>query len=118
LPIIKEFLEKASAQNLIEPLPFRAPSDVSMIQVNAKTGRRAYPGDAYVIWESFMSGESPDNQQTVYGGETVVFDEPDMNYKDLFNQIPTNDNGEMLYPEGHVSPENENPTLQGTGGIY
>jgi penicillin-binding protein 1A len=120
LPIIKEFLEKASSKNLIEPLPFRAPSGVSMIQVNAKTGRRAYPGDENVIWEAFMSGESPDNQQTVYGGETVVFDEPDMNYMDLFNQIPTNDNGDFQYPEGHVQPQpqNENPTLQGTGGIY
>lgn len=114
IPIIKQFLEEASAQGFIEPLPFRVPSGVSMIQVNAKTGRRAYPGDPHVIWEAFMSGENPDMQQTVYGGETVIFEEPDMNYTDLFNNtpMPTGENEQQLTPN---SPD---PTLQGTGGIY
>lgn len=123
LPIVKEFLENAYDKELIEPLPFRVPSGVSMMQINAKTGRRAYPGDNPVIWETFMSGETSDNQQTIYGGETVVFEEPEMNYTDLFNQVPVNENWDpnmrMEYPSVLPNqPQQENPTLQGTGGIY
>jgi len=126
LPIIKQFLETARDDGYIPSLPFRVPSGVSMIQVNAKTGRRAYPGDANVIWEAFMSGESPDMQQTVYGGETVVFDEPDINFDDLFNDpnlqgIDMNDPFFNSDPSLQIPPlvmPNSNQDIQGTGGIY
>ena len=136
LPIIEQFLQGAKDIGFIEPLPFRVPSGVSMIQVNAKTGRRAMPGDEKVIWESFIAGESPDQQATIYGGETVTFEQPNVNYTDLFKdtqtmQNPTN--GESA-PYQSYDPENTlppaltpqeetpqpmpNPSLQGTGGIY
>jgi penicillin-binding protein 1A len=133
LPIIKQFLESAREEDLIDATPFRVPSGVSLMQVNAKTGRRAYPGENNVIWEAFMSGESPDAQQTIYGGETVIFDEPNINqidYMNLFDQIPTATGGIMTQqfdefgnPIAPVIPRDEfntqnNPTLQGTGGIY
>lgn len=123
LPIIKQFLEDANKAGYIDPIPFRVPSGVSMIQVNAKTGRRAYSGDENVIWEAFMNGESPDMQQTIYGGETVVFEEPTINYNDLFD---TTINPQDPYGTNNQNPMNPNiqplpssdPTLQGTGGIY
>ena len=110
-------------------MPFRVPSGVSQIQVNAKTGRRAYPGDTNVIWESFMSGESPNMQQTIYGGETVQLEEPSIDYNDLFDTTtapnnpyegqPTYDPNNPYNPNIQVPPPPpSNPALQGTGGIY
>jgi penicillin-binding protein 1A len=131
LPIVQQFLEGAKEAGYIEPLPFRVPSGVSMIQVNAKTGRRAYPGDANVIWEAFMSGETPDEQRTIYGGETVIFDEPDIDFNTLFNQpfgeeyqyddMPPPQQGDMFDPNNpslQAPPPIQNPSMQGTGGIY
>ncbi len=127
LPIIQQFLEEANNAGYIDPLPFRVPSGISQIQVNAKTGRRAYPGDTNVIWEAFISGESPAMQQTIYGGETVIFDEPTIDYNNLFDTtITPNDGLENPYSpfdsdsgfNAPPPPPNNNPTLQGTGGIY
>lgn len=135
LPIIKQFLEEAGTKDMIEPKPFRVPSGISLMQINAVTGRRAYPGDDKVIWEAFMSGESPDMQQTIYGGETVIMHEPDIDFTDLFAPNPQMNDGldeqktddlynryvpdatppENLYPIQERTPE---PSLQGTGGIY
>ena len=121
LPIIEQFLTNANEAGYIPSLPFRVPSGVSMIQINAKTGRRAYPGDSNVIWEAFMSGETPDMQSTIYGGETVTFQEPDIDFNTLFeNTSPSEDpyetNEDGLSPP--ITPPDSGPTLQGTGGIY
>lgn len=141
IPIIEQFLTESFEAGMIEPLPFRVPSGVSMIQVNAKTGRRARSGDTNVIWEAFMSGESPDAQQTVYGGETIIRREQPANYTDPFapagqpfgsatgypnnsydteaapsspSQIPANNNRPQ-----HQSPQpSQDSFMQGTGGIY
>jgi penicillin-binding protein 1A len=123
IPIVKQFLEDAYEKGLINPVPFRVPPEISMIQVNAKTGRRAYPGDAHVIWEAFLRGESPDNQQTVFGGETVIFEEPDIDYADLFSDIPLNQGAEPYMPfdpNAQTAPQipAPSPQFQGTGEIY
>lgn len=123
IPIIRDFLKQADEQGLIDPIPFRVPSGISMIQVNAKTGRRAYPGDDKVIWEAFQSGETPDMQQTIFGGETVIMQEPDINFTDLF-AIPANEGDGMINPAPYqdfspaTQPPSQSPTLQGTGGVY
>jgi penicillin-binding protein 1A len=128
LPIIQQFLQDANEAGYIDPLPFRVPSGVSMIQVNAKTGRRAYPGDSNVIWEAFMSGETPDQQQTIYGGETLVFEEPSMNFYDMYNSasqmqesynmpMPPNFPSYGQMPIAPAEPQ-ATPEMQGTGGIY
>lgn len=41
------------------PVPFRIPSGIRMVKINAKTGQRAAPGDEQVIWEAFKSGTEP-----------------------------------------------------------
>ncbi len=114
LPIIQQFLKTAYAEDLIDPVPFRVPPGVSLMQVNAKTGRRAYPGDQNIIWEAFMAGESPDMQTTVYGGDTVIFEEPDIDYNNLFETIP---NPENPIPSESFNDPNSS-VLQGTGGVY
>jgi len=134
LPIIKQFLEDADEAGYIDPVPFRVPSGVSMMQVNAETGRRAYPGDNNVIWEAFISGESPDAQQTIYGGETVIFDEPARNFYQMFDrdgsingqgtppELPFDPSYDpsrpMTQPQGRQPRQPQQPSLQGTGGIY
>lgn len=120
LPIFKQFMQEAFDRKLIDPLPFRVPPGISLIQINARTGRRAMPGDSQVIWEAFLRGEDPDTQKTIYGGETVVFTEPEVDYTDYFKDIPTPENGGgyMPYDPDATPPQLQNPTLQGTGGIY
>lgn len=123
IPIVQQFLEDAFKDNLITPTPFRVPPGISMIQVDARTGRRAYPGDETVIWETFLRGESPDNQQTVFGGDTVIFEEPDINYSDLFDTTNPDGihGGYMPFDPTNTAPvpvPQANPAMQGTGGIY
>ena len=144
IPIIQQFLEEAYKGDMIEPLPFRVPSGISLIQVNAKSGRRAQAGDSNLIWEAFMSGESPESQQTVYGGDTIIMRDNAYTYDDMYNTSP---NGQTysdnpLYgdydteaapqpqtqsPYGNRQPQqrapssrtpSSDPVLQGTGGIY
>lgn len=125
LPAVQKFLEDAYKNTLITPVPFRVPAGLSMIQVNAQTGRRAYPGDQSVIWETFMKGEGPDNQQTVFGGDTVIFEEPDVNYNDLFSGTPYQNfpadgmqAGETSDQTPFITPSRPDPVMQGTGEIY
>jgi penicillin-binding protein 1A len=64
-PIFKEFMKNALAN---EPaIPFRIPSGIRLVRVNAVTGEPARPGDKRVILEAFKPG-------TVPSGETLVLD--------------------------------------------
>ncbi|MEM6781462.1 MAG: penicillin-binding protein 1A [Pseudomonadota bacterium] len=56
-PIFKEFIKQALADQ--PPVPFRRPSGIKQVRINAATGRAALPGDEKVIWESFVSGTEP-----------------------------------------------------------
>ena len=52
-PIFGEFMAEALKD---EPaIPFRVPSGISLVRVNAKTGRPAGPGDSNVILEAFKA---------------------------------------------------------------
>lgn len=118
IPIVQQFLEEASKADLITPVPFRVPSGISMVQVNAKNGRRAMPGDPDMIWEAFLRGENPDAQMSVMGEETITFDNPDIDYRSMFG----GDDGAQ-YPQGDPLPTQQqtpqqNPVFQGTGEIY
>lgn len=120
IPIVKSFLENAYEEGLIDPTPFRVPSGISMMQIDAKTGRRAIPGiTEKTIWESFLRGQNINSQQTIVGGKTVIsFDEPDVDYNALFDTLQMDD---TFNPEGQAptqTPDSSGPVLQGTGGIY
>ena len=52
-PIFGRFMAQALADETV--VPFRAPSGIRMVRVNAKTGRPASPGDPNVILEAFKA---------------------------------------------------------------
>lgn len=56
-PIFKAFMEQALASS--PPVPFRVPSGLRMVRVNAQTGQLAASGDSKVIWEAFKRGTEP-----------------------------------------------------------
>jgi len=57
IPVFKQFMKEALEG---EPAtPFRKPSGIRNIRINAKTGARARSGDEKVIWESFVAGTEP-----------------------------------------------------------
>jgi len=65
-PIFKDFMA-AALQN--EPaIPFRIPSGLRLVRVNAETGQLARAGDRNVILEAFKPGTVPNGEQTVIDG--------------------------------------------------
>src|SRR5262249_2253811 len=50
-PVVRDFFKIALADQ--PPIPFRAPPDIKMVNVNLKTGLPATPGDPNVIMEAF-----------------------------------------------------------------
>jgi penicillin-binding protein 1A len=69
-PIWGDFMEMALADK--PPAPFRVPSGIKNVRVNAKTGRLAQAGDTDVIWEAFITGTEP--QDDYYVLDTAVID--------------------------------------------
>ena len=69
-PIFKQFM--AQAVKTTPTPPFRIPSGVSLVRINAKTGQLAKPDDETVILEAFKVGSEParGTQQAVIGGST------------------------------------------------
>ena len=69
-PIFKSFM--ADAVKTMQTPPFRIPSGVSLVRINAKTGKLAAPDDETVILEAFKVGTEPsrDTKQAVIGGAT------------------------------------------------
>ena len=64
-PIVAEFLKVALADK--PAVPFRVPSGIKLIRVDAKTGMRAGPGDGKVILEAFKPGTAPPDAYSVIG---------------------------------------------------
>ena len=54
--------------------PFRIPSGVSLVRINAKTGALAQPSDETVILEAFKVGSEPSlgAKQAVVGGSPAT----------------------------------------------
>ncbi|MEX2451448.1 MAG: penicillin-binding protein 1A [Rhodospirillales bacterium] len=67
-PIFKDFM--AGALEDKPATPFRIPSDVRLVRVEATSGRLAGPGDRRVILEAFKPGTVPAGQSTVLEGVT------------------------------------------------
>jgi penicillin-binding protein 1A len=57
VPIFRDFMKEALKDK--PPIPFRIPTGLRLIKVNAKTGERAVPGDRPVILEAFKTGTEP-----------------------------------------------------------
>ncbi|MEQ8195268.1 MAG: penicillin-binding protein 1A, partial [Rhodospirillales bacterium] len=67
-PIFTDFM--AGALEDKPATPFRIPSGVRLVRVDAATGRLAGPGDRRVILEAFKPGTVPTGQSTVLEGVT------------------------------------------------
>lgn len=57
VPIFRDFMAEALRDE--PPIPFRIPSGIRLVRVNAKTGKRAVRGDRQVILEAFKAGTEP-----------------------------------------------------------
>lgn len=57
VPIFRDFMAEALRDE--PPIPFRIPSGIRLVRVNAKTGKRAVRGDRPVILEAFKAGTEP-----------------------------------------------------------
>jgi penicillin-binding protein 1A len=65
VPIFRDFMAEALRDK--PPIPFRIPTGIRLVRVNAKTGERAVRGDRPVILEAFKLGTEPKFGETDRG---------------------------------------------------
>lgn len=85
-PIFKDFMKEALKN--VPLTPFRVPAGVKHMRINAETGRAAMPGDKNVIWEAFVNGTEPSNDNYVLDNSIIGADDyygPSM--PDDFNEM-------------------------------
>lgn len=112
--VFKEFMKLALDGT--PPTPFRVPEGISMVQVNAKSGRPTSASDPNAIWEPFLDGTQPENNVTYGPVRAAANDNQDGVYSSssgiVLDEEQTTD---MLSP----NPDNTlSPSLEGTGGVY
>ncbi len=66
VPVFRDFMRTALAGS--PAIPFRIPSGIRLVRVNAKTGLPAAPGDRQVILEAFKPGTEPKSDRQVLDG--------------------------------------------------
>jgi penicillin-binding protein 1A len=66
VPIFRDFMEGALKDR--PSIPFRIPSGLRLVRVNADTGMPARPGDRHVIREAFRPGTEPTTARAVLDG--------------------------------------------------
>ena len=73
-PVFKQFVAEALEGEPI--IPFRIPTGIRLVRVNAQNGLPARPGEQNVILEAFRPGSEPENQGPVLDGPgSLVSDE-------------------------------------------
>jgi penicillin-binding protein 1A len=112
VPIFKDFMERALMD--VPPSPFRVPQGVRLLKVNPSTGRITSTDDPNAIWEAFIPGTEPNNNDytapTNYNGSSS-------NDSEQNNEAPTIPQTEQLEPQLQFNPDEVAPNT-GTGGIY
>jgi penicillin-binding protein 1A len=113
-PFVREFFETALKN--VPPVPFRIPEGLRMVKLNARSGQLADPSDTKAIWEAFLPGTEPGENDVVLDSQGLrdssVRIDPSVLYGDsgLQEDNPNTEQGETL-------PIDADPTL-GTGGLY
>ena len=69
VPVFKQFMAEALKNEV--PTPFRIPPGIKNIQIDAATGKPTEPGDKNDIWEAYIAGTGPSDNQTVLDGGGV-----------------------------------------------
>ena len=72
-PIFGEFMKEAIGND--PAVPFRAPSGIRLVRVNAKTGKPAQPGETNVILEAFKAEDDIENGGSRFSINGVSVDE-------------------------------------------
>lgn len=112
-PIWGAFMKEALKNT--PPTPFRVPSGMKNIRVNAKTGRRAEAGDEDVIWESFIKGTEPSNDN--YALNTDIIGSGIDNMLDPYGNDPYGYN-QFGYDDTYsVQPRNAQQPIYSDGSI-
>lgn len=114
VPIFKGFIEGALKDT--PPVPFRRPSGIRNIRINAETGTRAQPGDQRVIWESFLAGTEPSDEVYILGEDGIsTMDSYGFGSYDIesYNQGQAGDPATTI----NNRPANDSVST-GTGGLY
>ena len=121
-PIWGDFMEQALKGT--PPTPFRVPSGLKNVRINAKTGKKARAGDQDVIWEAFINGTEPGSNSwnnDIIGSDTLVNpygDDPygynQFGYGDYMDEYNSdepvyNDGNVELYP---LAPQPTQPQFQ------
>ncbi len=92
VPVFRDFMKEALEGT--PPIPFRIPSGIRQVQINAQTGARSRPGDERIIWEAFLSGTEPTDKMYILDGKGI-----------------------SLMPSLSSSTTQDSATV-GTGGLY
>jgi penicillin-binding protein 1A len=74
-PIFKEFMRSILSDK--PAIPFRIPSEVSLVRVNANTGELAEFGDEEVILEAFKPGTAPVGSKQHFDGSEEMPEKSD-----------------------------------------
>lgn len=118
-PIFKSFIGEALKD--VPPIPFRRPSGIRNIQINAETGARARPGDDKVIWESFVIGTEPTDEMYLLGedGISVMQSYGSYDYYNYQINDPSFDpNSVYQNPAPSINQPAGASATTGTGGLY
>lgn len=137
VPVFKDFMQEALKDKPI--IPFRVPSGIRNVRVNAKTGARAGPYDENTIWESFVAGTEPTENIYMLGryGINVMrsyqpgyYDDAYSSYRsggstrDSFGDLPAAENLDGMQaappraPVYQPYPRRDESSTLGTGGLY
>jgi len=111
-PLFRAFMDEYIKGR--DPVPFRIPPGISLVEVNATTGARTSPDDPRAIFEAYLKDREPD-------GETYVYDpsQPAASYPSA--DAPALSADPLIPPDGEEQmnpPPPAHGTLGGTGGIY
>ena len=119
LPIFKSFVREALADE--PPTPFRRPSGLRSVRINADTGARARGGEKRVIWEDFIIGTEPSDDMYILDEDGIsLMSSYGMNYD--YNEY-YNAGGDAFDPnrpqQQPRTPNNSSSSVStGTGGLY
>jgi len=117
VPIFKSFMEEALKD--VPPVPFRRPPGLKSVQINAKTGTRAYSSaEGRVIWENFIPGTEPTDEVYILNdngvSSTTAMSSEGEDYYGGYGV--SNGTGDAYVPNAPV--RQAAPVNTGTGGLY
>lgn len=116
VPIFKRFVGQALKDK--PPAPFRKPSGIRNVRINAETGARARPDDKKVIWESFIAGTEPTDDMYILDGDGISLMSDyygDGMYEHDYYYVPSTNLDIPAVQNSHTQPS---AVSTGTGGLY